>query len=180
MFFFRWAYPLIPGPQKYFFKFFYHIFFPIPPFPRSGVVPIVIELYKANKINEAIWPCLICIRHKKSRFRNTLETFEKICFVGTVALFSRLKKFPWCSLKNTILEVHKELSKSYREGTAQKLKSMALPYKTKGLKKCQKIFFGVHKDLSYSYREGIDEKLKSMALPYKTKVLKKTLTKFYV
>ena len=26
--------------------------------------------------------------------------------------------------------VHKELSKSYREGTAQKLKSMALPYKT--------------------------------------------------
>ena len=31
--------------------------------------------------------------------------------------------------------VHKELSKSYREGTAQKLKSMALPYKTKVLKK---------------------------------------------
>ena len=31
--------------------------------------------------------------------------------------------------------VHKELSKSYREGTAQKLKSMAQPYKTKVLKK---------------------------------------------
>ena len=31
--------------------------------------------------------------------------------------------------------VHKELSKSYREGTAQKLKSMALPYKTKVRKK---------------------------------------------
>ena len=30
--------------------------------------------------------------------------------------------------------VHKELSKSYREGTAQKLKSMALLYKTKVLK----------------------------------------------
>ena len=29
------------------------------------------------------------------------------------------------------LGIHKELSKSYREGTAQKLKSMALPYKTK-------------------------------------------------
>ena len=29
------------------------------------------------------------------------------------------------------LEVPKELSKSYREGTAQKFKSMALPYKTK-------------------------------------------------
>ena len=29
--------------------------------------------------------------------------------------------------------VHKELSKSYREGTAQKLKSMALQYKTKAV-----------------------------------------------
>ena len=36
------------------------------------------------------------------------------------------------------LEVHKELSKSYREGTAQKLKSMALPYKTKVRKKVGK------------------------------------------
>ena len=40
--------------------------------------------------------------------------------------------------------VHKELSKSYREGTAQKLKSMALPYKTKGLNKMSKdIFWGL-------------------------------------
>ena len=31
--------------------------------------------------------------------------------------------------------IHKELSESYREGTAQKLKSMALPYKTKVRKK---------------------------------------------
>ena len=35
--------------------------------------------------------------------------------------------------------VHKELSKSYREGTAQKLKSMAFPYKTKVRKKKTKI-----------------------------------------
>ena len=34
-----------------------------------------------------------------------------------------------------MLEVPKQLSQSYREGTAQKLKSMAQPYKTKGLKK---------------------------------------------
>ena len=34
--------------------------------------------------------------------------------------------------------VHKELSKSYREVTAQKLKSMALPYKTKVRKKVVK------------------------------------------
>ena len=35
--------------------------------------------------------------------------------------------------------VHKELSKSYREGTAQKLKSMALPYKTEVWQKVDKI-----------------------------------------
>ena len=34
-----------------------------------------------------------------------------------------------------MLMVHKELSKSYREGTAQKVKSMALPNKTKVRKK---------------------------------------------
>ena len=31
--------------------------------------------------------------------------------------------------------VHKELSSSYREGTAPKLKTMAFPYKMKGLEK---------------------------------------------
>ena len=69
--------------------------------------------------------------------------------------------------------VHKELSKSYREGTAQKLKSMAFPYKTKVRKKKDQNFdFGVlkfHKDLSKSMREGIDQKLKTMAFPYKIK-----------
>ena len=35
---------------------------------------------------------------------------------------------------------NKELSKTYREGKAQKLKSMALPYKTKVRKKCPKFW----------------------------------------
>ena len=62
---------------------------------------------------------------------------------------------------------NKELSKSYREGTALKLKSMALPYKTKGPEKKK------YRGWSYSNREGTAQKLKSMALPYKTKVRKK-------
>ena len=33
--------------------------------------------------------------------------------------------------KLTVFGVHKGMINSYREGTAQKLKSMALPYKTK-------------------------------------------------
>ena len=33
--------------------------------------------------------------------------------------------------KLTVFWVHKDMSNSYREGTAQKLKSMAQPYKTK-------------------------------------------------
>ena len=32
--------------------------------------------------------------------------------------------------KLTVFGVHKDMSNSYREGTTQKLKSMALPYKT--------------------------------------------------
>ena len=80
-----------------------------------------------------------------------------------------------------MLEVHKELSNSYREGIDEKLKSMAQPYKTKVLQKKKRhmAVFGVHRDLSNSYREGIDEKLKSMAQPYKARVLKKMM-EFYV
>ena len=64
----------------------------------------------------------------------------KKIFYGSAILKKKvLKKFPWCSLKNTIFEVHKELSKSYREGTAQKLKSMALPYKTEVWQKVDRI-----------------------------------------
>ena len=37
--------------------------------------------------------------------------------------------------KLRVFWVHKDMSNSYREGTAQKLKSMAQPYKTKVLKK---------------------------------------------
>ena len=40
-----------------------------------------------------------------------------------------------------MLEVPKELSKSYREGTTQKLKSMALPYKTKVWRKVDREFY---------------------------------------
>ena len=68
--------------------------------------------------------------------------------------------------------IHKELSESYREGTTQKLKSMALPYKTKVRKKMTNVLtfgFLFHKDLSKSNREGIDPKLQTMAFPYKIK-----------
>ena len=37
------------------------------------------------------------------------------------------------------LGIHKELSKSYREGTPPKLESMALPYETKVWKKVDRI-----------------------------------------
>ena len=51
------------------------------------------------------------------------------------AHFFTIEKVSVVPTQEYMLEVHKELSKSYREGTAQKLKSMALPYKTKVLKK---------------------------------------------
>ena len=74
---------------------------------------------------------------------------------------------------SSMLEVHKELSNSYREGIDDKLKFIAKQYKIKDLKKCEMTVVGFHKDLSYSYGEGIDEKLTCMAQPYKTKVWKK-------
>ena len=48
--------------------------------------------------------------------------------------------------KLTIFWVHKDMSNSYREGTARKLKSMAQPYKIKGLKKVDKVLCLRYKD----------------------------------
>ena len=44
----------------------------------------------------------------------------------------------WAAKHGGLFSGNMESSKSYREGTAQKLKSMALPYKTKVLKKFTK------------------------------------------
>ena len=64
--------------------------------PISQKVSMVLRFhisYDPNKIDTAIlligmknmeniiWPCLFCIRHKKSRKRRPTETFEKMCFV---------------------------------------------------------------------------------------------------
>ena len=69
--------------------------------------------------------------------------FYTMCFVGTVTLFSLwTKKFPWRSKlgsKLTVFWVHKDMSKSYREGIDQKLKTMAFPYKMKGWQKSDKL-----------------------------------------
>ena len=55
----------------------------------------------------------------------------------------------------------------------QTLKTMAFPYRMKGLEKNDQNFdfwvFKFHKDLSKSNREGIDQKLQTMAFPYKIK-----------
>ena len=74
----------------------------------------------------------------------------------------------------TVFWVHKDMSNYYREGIDKRLKSMAQPYKTKVLKKCEMTVFGVHEDASCSYRDGIDKKMKSMAQPYKMKVFEKS------
>ena len=64
--------------------------------------------------------------------------FSKNPFYKDCAPFFTMEKVSVVFPEEFMLMVHKELSKSYREGTAQKLKSMALPYKTKVRKKVVK------------------------------------------
>ena len=68
-----------------------------------------------------------------------------------------------------IFSFHKELSKSYREGSRQKLKSMLFPNEilvwAKKMSKIIKIIFSFYKELSKSYREGSCQKVKSMLFP---------------
>ena len=109
-------------------------------------------------------------------YKITRKLLQNAFCGDSCTFFDMGKKFPWRSKlgsKLTVFWVHKDMSKSYREGIDQKLKTMAFPYKMKGLEKMTKIltigFCLFHKDLSKSIREGIDQKLKTMAFPYKIK-----------
>ena len=72
--------------------------------------------------------------------------FSKICFYKQMHMFFAMEKVSVVFPKEFMLMVHKELSKSYREGTNEKLKSMALPYKTKIWKKVNRILCWWYRD----------------------------------
>ena len=84
--------------------------------------------------------------HKKCENGAPWKLFEKFVLYRQCTLFSRLKKFPWSSLKSTCFWVHKDLSYSYREGIDEKLKYKQKPYKMKGLKKVDKVLCLGYKD----------------------------------
>ena len=61
----------------------------------------------------------------ENNHKNILQEMIKHGSGNKTLLVGRLE------FKLTVFWVHKDMSNSYREGTAQKLKSMAQPYKTK-------------------------------------------------
>ena len=75
--------------------------------------------------------------HKNTLWRILKKIVIKICYGKMMKRGSGNKTLLVGRLefKLTVFWVHKDMSNSYREGTAQKLKSMAQPYKMKVLKK---------------------------------------------
>jgi len=90
-------------------------------------------------------------------------------FYKDSAPFFAMEKVSVVFPKEFMLMVHKELSKSYREGTHHKLKSMLFPNERQGwAKKVHFPYFPYsifYRDLSKSYRQGTHQKLKSMVFP---------------
>ena len=79
-------------------------------------------LYFSSLLN--IWPCLFCMPPKWGTPRKLLKNpFHK-----DSAPFFATEKVSVVFPKEFMLMVHKELSKSYRDHTAEKLKSVAQPY----------------------------------------------------
>ena len=75
-------------------------------------------------------------------YKITRKLLQNVFCRDSCTFFAMDKKFPWPSKlgsKLTVFWVHKDLSKSYREGIDQKLKTMAVPYKMKGWQKSDKL-----------------------------------------
>ena len=75
-------------------------------------------------------------------YKSTRKLLQNVFCKGSCTFFAMDKKFPWRSKlgsKLTVFWVHKDMSKSYREGIDQKLKTMAFPYKMKGWQKSYKL-----------------------------------------
>ena len=77
------------------------------------------------------------------------------------------------------IRIHKEVSNSYREGTDQKLKSMALPYKTKVWQKMTKILtFGFFWTCQNLIGRASTKNCKLWLFHIKSRVEKKICPKF--
>ena len=70
------------------------------------------------------------------------KLLKNVFCIDSAHFFRYGQKFPWRSKlgsKLTVFWVHKDMSKSYREGIDPKLKTMAFPYKMKGWQKSDKL-----------------------------------------
>ena len=75
-------------------------------------------------------------------YKITRKLLQNVFCRDSCTFFAMDKKFPRRSKlgsKLTVFWVHKDMSKSYREGIDQKLKTMAFPYKMKGWQKSDKL-----------------------------------------
>ena len=67
-------------------------------------------------------------------YKTTWKLLQNVFCIDSAHFFRYGQKFPWRSKlgsKLTVFWVHKDTSKSYREGTAQKLKYTQKPYEMK-------------------------------------------------
>ena len=81
--------------------------------------------------------CFVYLALAKNRA--TAERFWFCVSFGEIHIKSLLKTFPRLALGSRRYWFHKDLSNPYREGIDEKLKCVAQPYKTKLLKKVDKV-----------------------------------------
>ena len=75
-------------------------------------------------------------------YKITRKLLQNVFCRDSCTFFAMDKKFPWRSKlgsKLTVFWVHKDMSKSYREGIDQKLKTKVFLYKMKGWQKSDKL-----------------------------------------
>ena len=118
--------------------------------PRSLSLSLFLFLTLSLFYGDVYFVRFLRIQH----YKITRKLLQNVFCRDSCTFFAMDKKFPWRSKlgsKLTVFWVHKDISKSYREGTAKKLKYRQKPYKMKCWQKVTTYVLSVYKDLSSSY-----------------------------
>ena len=116
-----------------------------------------------------IWPCLFCIRHKKSRFGNTMETFEKSVLYGQSHSFHDWKSFRGVPSRTPFLRFIGSCQNPIGRGQPKNWNLWLCHIKQRSGKKVDRILCWWYRDWWQSIRGMTREVLKCLLLLYESK-----------
>ena len=110
---------------------------------KASLINIILKFHSLAQYYSILYGDVYFVRFLRIQlYKITRKLLQNVFCRDSCTFFAMDKKFPWRSKlgsKLTVFWVHKDMSKSYREGIDQELKTMAFPYKMEGWQKSDKL-----------------------------------------